>query len=232
VAGLGGQAAAADRSPSVQDRVKAYRQARARAGDFLLSPQQVVERLLSRRPPVVIDVRTAKRFAASHLRGARPVPLPTLLQRSRIDRVPRRTVVVVDEGGSDAIEAMVVLRLAGRDAFAMTGGMRALRRLLAKPPTAVEGSPAAGRRARALLVGSAADAQLRAAGGDPGWVGRTTVRLLAVLLVGLAVLLYVRPGWPGAGAARWCVPARSSRLTRTAPFPQPSSCSGPHWKRG
>jgi rhodanese-related sulfurtransferase/tetratricopeptide (TPR) repeat protein len=159
----GGPSGAAPKAPSVRERAAAYEAARARAGDFLLSPLEVVERMLARRPMTVLDIRARRQFAAAHLRGARSLPFRRLLRAIRSGDVGGRgLLVVVDEGDNQAIEAMVALRLTGRPAYAMAGGMASLRRLLAGSLEVPKGSPLAGRgaQARALLVGAGAQAAL------------------------------------------------------------------------
>jgi hypothetical protein len=170
------------RERSVGDRAAAYRTARASAGGFLLSPLTVTERLLARRPTVVLDIRGRSRYRTAHLRGARSVPLSAVLGGGRIGRVRHGTpVVVVDDDGTTAIEAMVVLRMAGVPAYAMTGGMNQLRRLLADPDALPDSSSVARRlpAARSLIVGTAAG---RPAGGGAG-------RLLPLLAIAVLVLL-------------------------------------------
>jgi tetratricopeptide (TPR) repeat protein/rhodanese-related sulfurtransferase len=187
--GTGAMAQPARERP-VGERAAAYRAARARAGGFLLSPLAVTERLLARRPTVVLDVRRRSRFDAVHLRGARPVALATVLDgRAVAPARPGTTLVVVDDDGTSAIEAMVVLRLAGIQAFAMSGGMNRLRRLLASPDAVPARSSVARRlpEARALLVGSYAGAD--GSGGGAGWLRPllAVVALVALLVTALLV---------------------------------------------
>jgi rhodanese-related sulfurtransferase len=188
---LFGSAAAAPEAetPSIRDRVAQYQAARARAGDFLLSPLEVVERLLRRRAITVLDVRSRGRFKAVHLRGARSFPLQELFRAIRTGRVPGRVLIVVDDTGDQAIEVMVALRLTGREAFAMAGGMTSLRRLLAGSLQVPERSPVSGHaaQARALLVGSSAGSALEPA---DRWSIPAPVGLAAAVL--LAAVLYVR----------------------------------------
>lgn len=165
-----GAAAQPARERPVAERAAAYRAARARTGGFLLSPLAVTERLLARRPTVVLDVRSRSRFETVHLRGARLVPLATLLAGRGTGRTRSDTaVVVVDHDGTAAIEAMVVLRLAGLRAFAMSGGMNRVRRL---------------PEAHALLVGTSTGPGEAGTGGGGG-------RLAQVLAVGALVALLV-----------------------------------------
>jgi rhodanese-related sulfurtransferase len=156
---------------------------------FSLSPLEVVERLLRRRAITVLDVRSRGRFKAVHLRGARSFPLQELFRAIRTGRVPGRVPIVVDDTGDQAIEAMVALRLTGREAFAMAGGMTSLRRLLAGSLQVPERSPVSGHavQARALLVGSSAGSALEPA---DRWSIPAPVGLAAAVL--LAAVLYVR----------------------------------------
>lgn len=192
----GPAAAQPARERSVGDRAAAYRAARARAGGFLLSPVAVTERLRARRPTLVVDVRARNRYRTAHLRGARSVPLSAALG-GRIGRVRGGSpVVVVDDDGTAAIEAMVVLRLAGVPAYAMTGGMDRLRRLPA---------------ANALIVGPAAG---RPAAG--GGIGRLLLPL-GIVLLGLLVGAGALASWSRARARRRRVAEAVSLIERDEP---------------
>ena len=183
------------RERPVDERVASYRAARARARGFLLPPLAVTERLLARRATVVLDVRSRSRFRAFHLRGARSVPLAAALAGQRIGRVRDATpVVVVDDDGTAAIEAMVVLRLAGLRAYAMAGGMNRLRRLLANPDALPEDSPVARRlpAARALIVGTAPGRPRPAGGGRLGLLLAIGFLVLVVGVVAFVLLIRAR----------------------------------------
>lgn len=203
------------RERPVGERAAAYRTARARAGGFLLSPLAVTERLLTRRPTVVVDVRRRSRFETFHLRGARPVPLATVLEGRDVRPVRAgTTLVVVDDDGTSAIEAMVVLRLAGVRAFAMSGGMDRLRRLLANPDAVPQRSPVARRlpEARALLVGSAAGAGGDGSAGGARWLGLLLVAVVLVALLAAALVV-----WRAARARRQRLALAIRQIDRDEP---------------
>jgi rhodanese-related sulfurtransferase len=208
---LAGRREAADRRSDQATRdARRYLAERKGAGGFALSPLGVVERLVARRPTSILDVRSRKEFAFVHLRGARNLPLPELLAGRR-PSLGNRPVVVVDRDGAGAVEGMVFLRLAGKPAFAMTGGMDRLRRLVTKPAEIPRRSLAARRslEVRALLTGrdrqapvgvpdagvpaGAPDAGVRDTGGAAG--PPTSPSLLPGVLSGLVVFLVLAGGW-------------------------------------
>jgi rhodanese-related sulfurtransferase len=188
---------------SVHQRVDAYRAARGRAGGFVLRPLAAVERIVAHPRTLVLDIRSRPEFAAVHLRGARNLPLSALLRRDGYRPPSSATVVVVDSDGTGAIEAMVLLRLGGVTAFAVQGGMNALRRLLASPRAIPRRSPVAGygTELRALLTGEdrrALPTVSDAAGPEPArpfWV----LPVVGILLLAAAGFWF---GWRGCRLTR------------------------------
>jgi rhodanese-related sulfurtransferase len=178
-----------------------YLTERSRSGGFALSPLRVVELLVARRPASILDVRGRKEFAVVHLRGARNLPLSELLAGRQLT-LGNGLVVVVDRDGAAAIEGMVFLRLAGKPAFAMAGGMDGLRRLLARPAAIPRRSPAAGheRQVRALLIGrdrrrSPADAPAVGAPEAGETRAPASAGMLPGVVAGLVVFLVLAVGW-------------------------------------
>lgn len=76
-----------------------------------------------RRDFVLLDVRPLESFAAGHIQSAQSMPLTYLVERQTLSRLPRdRMLVLYSNGNREAAQAMVMLRLAGLDAYALLGG--------------------------------------------------------------------------------------------------------------
>ncbi|MGA7948994.1 MAG: rhodanese-like domain-containing protein [Thiobacillaceae bacterium] len=72
---------------------------------------------------VLIDVRSANDYASGHIDGARNVPVPELISRDQMNRLPKdRKVIVYSQGSETAGQAAVLLRVAGYDADLLLGG--------------------------------------------------------------------------------------------------------------
>ena len=111
---------AADQQPDVAT-TEAYLRARAERGGFSIAPADVAKTLAAGSNPTVIDVREPAAYARGHMSGALSMPFSTL-STERIQGLPNdRPIIVADAGDGSAIEAMVLLRLAGYDARAMRG---------------------------------------------------------------------------------------------------------------
>jgi glyoxylase-like metal-dependent hydrolase (beta-lactamase superfamily II)/rhodanese-related sulfurtransferase len=89
-----------------------------------LSAEQLRQRLASRRPPAVLDVRGAAEREASAIRGSVHIPLGALPRR--LGEVPKGELVVTCAGGYRSAMAVSLLLAAGRDGVAdLDGGMGA-----------------------------------------------------------------------------------------------------------
>jgi rhodanese-related sulfurtransferase len=76
-----------------------------------------------RRDFVLLDVRPQEAFAAGHIQSAQSMPLTYLVERQTISWLPRdRMLVLYSNGNREAAQAVVMLRLAGLDAYALLGG--------------------------------------------------------------------------------------------------------------
>lgn len=94
----------------------------ARAAGLTLPPATVAARMRSGSPPLLLDVRTASRAAAAPVAGARRIPLAELLRAGGdVGLTAATPVVVIADDATEAVEAMVFLRLAGTPALAMAG---------------------------------------------------------------------------------------------------------------
>ncbi len=100
-----------------------------------VAPVELDRELRSRRPPQLVDVRSAGEHAGGHIGGVKLVPLQELrgrLPALGLDR--NRPVVAVCQTGHRSKPAVRLLRREGYDARQLAGGMNAWRR--AKLPEA------------------------------------------------------------------------------------------------
>lgn len=83
--------------------------------------------MINRGKTLVLDVRTAEEFAASHVRDAKNIPLADLGNRiGELEKSKGRTVIVVCQNGARADKAVRLLAAAGfEDAHALEGGQAA-----------------------------------------------------------------------------------------------------------
>jgi len=88
---------------------------------------------------LVLDVRDAEQFAASHLRDARNIPLKELAQRvAELDKFKGKSVIVVCQSGTQSGKAESILKKAGfTEVYGLTGGIAAWQ---------VQGLPTAGQK--------------------------------------------------------------------------------------
>ena len=76
-----------------------------------------------RRDFVLLDVRPQDAFAAGHIQSAQSMPLTYLVEHQTMSRLPRdRMLVLYSNGNREAAQAVVMLRLAGLDAYGLLGG--------------------------------------------------------------------------------------------------------------
>ncbi len=83
----------------------------------------------SRRPPQLLDVRSAAEHAGGHIGGVKLAPLPEL--RGRLDNLGldrSRPVVAICQSGHRSTPAVRLLRASGYEARQLAGGMNAWRR--------------------------------------------------------------------------------------------------------
>jgi len=86
-----------------------------------------VTQFINRGKTLVLDVRGADEFAASHLRDAKNIPLADLGNRiGELEKSKTRTIVVVCQSGARADKAARQLKAAGfDDVVSLEGGMTA-----------------------------------------------------------------------------------------------------------
>ncbi|MCP4406705.1 MAG: rhodanese-like domain-containing protein [Gammaproteobacteria bacterium] len=76
-----------------------------------------------RRDFELVDIREQEDFTAGHIKGARHIPLATLLADKSLEDLPAAgKIVVYSNGSAHAAQAALLLRLMGRDALALLGG--------------------------------------------------------------------------------------------------------------
>jgi rhodanese-related sulfurtransferase len=99
-------------------------------GVSTVDPHHAAEAI--RAGALVLDVRAAAAFERDGLAGARHLPLERVRDGPPPDALPRGTpIFVVCERGLISELATLYLRDAGYEAFNVSGGLRALRPLLA-----------------------------------------------------------------------------------------------------
>ncbi|MGA7983200.1 MAG: rhodanese-like domain-containing protein [Chromatiaceae bacterium] len=76
-----------------------------------------------KRDFMLVDIRPQEAFAAGHIKTAQSMPLTYLVERQTISRLPRdRMLILYSNGNREASQAVVMLRLAGFDAYSLLGG--------------------------------------------------------------------------------------------------------------
>jgi rhodanese-related sulfurtransferase/tetratricopeptide (TPR) repeat protein len=138
-----------------------------------------------RKPrPLILDVRPRTEYDKVHLRGSLAVPFPELFTPAGLARLPMtRRIVVVDGGDEAAIEAMVLLRLAGYDATALSGGVPAIAAEIAHAP-----APAPGEEPKPVAEGPGAEQALAQPSAAPVPPPRPAVPLYMWVALGAAAL--------------------------------------------
>jgi hypothetical protein len=154
-------------------RVQQVAQSVAR-GEDRASVQDLARWIIEgRKDFLLVDIRPADAFAAGHIQGAENVALTELVTPARLADLPAgRKVVVYSTGSQDAAAGATLLRLAGHEALAVTGGYDAWSREVLNPPevpavaTVGEPAPVAEKRAIACYFvggqGSQAEAPVYA----------------------------------------------------------------------
>ena len=93
----------------------------------LTNVEDLRQELAAPRPPLVIDVRTAREFGAGHIDGAWHVPLGELHTRARDIPQGRTAAVICEAGYRSALASSVLSREGITDLVNVTGGMSAWR---------------------------------------------------------------------------------------------------------
>lgn len=120
---VGAAAALAKTIADEQDHVTV-----AELADWLIKDQ---------RDFAVLDIREQADFAAGHIEGARHVPLAGLMADAVLASLPvEQKVVVYSNGTAHAAQAALLLRLVGREAYALLGGHNHWQAYLGDPAVA------------------------------------------------------------------------------------------------
>jgi rhodanese-related sulfurtransferase len=87
-----------------------------------------------RKDFVLIDIRKPDAFAVGHIKGAENVPLAELMSKAKLDGLPGgRKLIVYSADSAEAAAAAALLRVAGHEAQAVTGGYDAWAREILHP---------------------------------------------------------------------------------------------------
>jgi rhodanese-related sulfurtransferase len=72
----------------------------------------------------LVDIRSKEEFEKGHIKGAKNIPLDTLLKRSTVESefVDGKMVILYSNGTSHAAQAWLVLKTAGIDCYILDGG--------------------------------------------------------------------------------------------------------------
>ncbi len=94
-----------------------------------IEPEELDREMRSRRPPQLLDVRSAAEHAGGHIGGVKLAPLPELKARLATLGLDRdRPVVAVCQTGHRSKPAVRLLQREGFQARQLAGGMNAWRR--------------------------------------------------------------------------------------------------------
>jgi len=116
------------------------------AAGFAVPAAGLAEWLTTGKPLALVDVREHWEYDEFHLEGAAHVALDALLSTAGIKAVPAdRPIVLVGRGDAAAGQAAAILRLAGREAYALEGGIGAWWRDVLTPASADPSIPRAER---------------------------------------------------------------------------------------
>jgi rhodanese-related sulfurtransferase len=124
-AGLNGCGQDGDPGSALDNRMEPVARAILR-GEDKFQVSELTEALIERRQDLLLmDLRPAERFEAEHIEAALNVPLERLLSQQGISELPAgRMLVLYTETTTLAAQAAALLRLAGKDAYALEGGFQ------------------------------------------------------------------------------------------------------------
>jgi rhodanese-related sulfurtransferase len=96
------------------------------ARGYTVAPATLAEWLSSGKPVVLVDIREHWEFDEFHIAGAEKTTLADLVSPAAIKALPAdRPIVVVGRADGASDQAAAILRLAGRDAYSLDGGLAA-----------------------------------------------------------------------------------------------------------
>jgi len=113
--------ASAEYSDAVRRSASQYVESRQAGGKrFVLNAEQAAAQLRSAAKPVILDLRPASDFSRVRLKDSQRCSLTELLTPDSLARLPEnRPILVLGDGSYESVEAMVLLRLLGRQVFAV-----------------------------------------------------------------------------------------------------------------
>lgn len=110
-----------------------YVQQRQASKGFVLSPDEAAEKLRGSKKPIVLDLRPAEESRKLRLKGAQHRAFSELFTTDALNQYQKaNSILVVDDGSSEAVEGMVLLRLFGYRVFAVSGGLNPLAQSIKK----------------------------------------------------------------------------------------------------
>lgn len=116
------------------------------AGGFVVKPADLADWIVGGQPLLLIDVRDHWAFDEYHIEGAEHRFVAELVAPEAVRALPDdRAIVVV--GGDSAGQATAMLRLAGKDAYTLEGGIAAWWRDVLTPASADPAIPESDRPA-------------------------------------------------------------------------------------
>lgn len=123
--------------PDTQAKAAALAKVIADEHDHVTVPALSDWIIKDRRDFELLDIRDAADFVQGHIKGARNVPLAMLLSVDSLATLPQgRKVVVYSNGTAHAAQAVLLLRLVDRDAYALLGGFNHWQAYLHDPAAA------------------------------------------------------------------------------------------------
>jgi rhodanese-related sulfurtransferase len=146
------------------------------AAGFSVDATTLAAWLTSGRPVALVDVREHWEYDEFHLEGATLTPVRQLVTADGIKTLPSdKPIVLVGRGDGAASQAVAMLRLAGRDAYVLEGGLAAWWHDVLMPASVDPAIPAAERPTvaaqrvawRAQFLGAAAAGAAASPGAVP-----------------------------------------------------------------
>jgi len=146
------------------------------AEGYAVGATMLAEWLSDGKPLTLVDLREHWEFDEYHIEGSQRESAATLVTPAWIKAVPAdRPIVVVGRGDAVAAQSAALLRLAGREAFALEGGLAAWWSEVLMPASLAAGVPAAERPALAAKRFAWRGRFLGTAGAAPSTEGSASV---------------------------------------------------------
>lgn len=88
---------------------------RSEKPDFIISDEEILEKLMTEEDYTIIDVRTAAEYEEEHVIGAINIPLDKINENIELDK--EKTIIVYSQEGDGSSTACTLLRKLGYGAF-------------------------------------------------------------------------------------------------------------------